>query len=526
MKRFLASFLFMACLWAGGVVEAATYYVDCNAADDNGAGTSAATAWKTISKVNSSTFAAGDFVYFNRGCTWSGTKWTPGQSGTSSAWITFGAYGSGAKPVIQGPGSDFALVLSGRSYLIFQDLQLENNNNIVVRAATNSGSFFSLRFYRNVIKVTGGTAASKHNVYFLSQSIDVYDIVFEDNEFQSSNTGSSSNLLMLQSSTNVFYDITIRHNNFHDSSNAGIVFLGDSVLTPSNNASAYGVDVDGNTFTNLGSTALRTGAGIKVVAGGHPSYIRNNVLTTIGNASTGKVNGIQGSWLRGVIIENNTVTGVFTNDPDGSGIAIDRFLTDSNYPSDDVIVRYNTISGCNAGALSAGIAIYTGTDTIVHHNVVFNSSTGIIQRLTQSTGNVYYNNTLSGNDYGGVLGTNAVASTWKNNILSSSSIAGFYTVAGATQPTETYNLLWNNTEDVLVDVTPGTPHATDVLGNPSFLVGSYQPLWGSPARDAGTGVGLEWDRNGYRIDSLPDIGAYEYQPPHTLMIGNNRRHLR
>lgn len=36
-----------------GKASAATYYVDCNAANDNGAGTSEGTAWKTIAKVNS-----------------------------------------------------------------------------------------------------------------------------------------------------------------------------------------------------------------------------------------------------------------------------------------------------------------------------------------------------------------------------------------------------------------------------------------------------------------------------------------
>jgi len=75
------------------------YYVDTAAADDNGAGTSEATAWKTIAKVNASSFSAGDSILFKRGCTWREQLTVP-SSGESGNPITFGAYGSGEKPVI------------------------------------------------------------------------------------------------------------------------------------------------------------------------------------------------------------------------------------------------------------------------------------------------------------------------------------------------------------------------------------------------------------------------------------------
>jgi hypothetical protein len=47
-----------------------TYYVDCNAADDSKDGKSPGNAWKTINKVNISSFSAGDSILFNKGCTW------------------------------------------------------------------------------------------------------------------------------------------------------------------------------------------------------------------------------------------------------------------------------------------------------------------------------------------------------------------------------------------------------------------------------------------------------------------------
>ena len=86
----------------------ATYYVDCNADGDDGAGTGtgAAVAWKTIAKVNASSFSAGDNIYFNKGCTWRETLTIPsdGSSGAGNV-ITFGAYGTGANPIIKATNS-------------------------------------------------------------------------------------------------------------------------------------------------------------------------------------------------------------------------------------------------------------------------------------------------------------------------------------------------------------------------------------------------------------------------------------
>ena len=81
--------------------QGATYYVDCNATGDQGAGTTAATAWKTINKVNTSRFSPGDSILFNRGCTWreSLDASSPGAAGSP---ITYGAYGTGAAPWILG----------------------------------------------------------------------------------------------------------------------------------------------------------------------------------------------------------------------------------------------------------------------------------------------------------------------------------------------------------------------------------------------------------------------------------------
>lgn len=78
-----------------------TYYISQSTGNDSNNGTSSSTPWKTIAKVNAQTFLPGDFILFKRGDTFYGSI-TVNDSGTSGSPITYGAYGSGGKPIITG----------------------------------------------------------------------------------------------------------------------------------------------------------------------------------------------------------------------------------------------------------------------------------------------------------------------------------------------------------------------------------------------------------------------------------------
>lgn len=76
------------------------YYIS-NEGNDESNGTSTSTAWATISKVNSSSFEAGDQISFRCGDVFTGTlniTW----AGVESNPIVFDSYGSGNKPIITG----------------------------------------------------------------------------------------------------------------------------------------------------------------------------------------------------------------------------------------------------------------------------------------------------------------------------------------------------------------------------------------------------------------------------------------
>lgn len=84
-----------------GIGSGTTYYVDATGGDDANNGTSSSSAWKTIFKVNNHEFNPGDSVLFKRDEVWR-EKLTITNSGTSSDPITYGAYGTGAKPTLLG----------------------------------------------------------------------------------------------------------------------------------------------------------------------------------------------------------------------------------------------------------------------------------------------------------------------------------------------------------------------------------------------------------------------------------------
>ena len=83
-------------------MNATTYYVDATNGNDNNSGTSPATAWQTIRKINSSVFLPGDFILFKRGEIWHSQLFYFTSSGNAGNRITIGAYGEGAKPIISG----------------------------------------------------------------------------------------------------------------------------------------------------------------------------------------------------------------------------------------------------------------------------------------------------------------------------------------------------------------------------------------------------------------------------------------
>jgi hypothetical protein len=116
------------------VVNATNYYVR-NGGNDSGAGTSEATAWASLIKVNSEwssgTFIAGDTIFFRRGDTWHGTIDIT-RSGTQASPIVINAYGSGNKPIIDGFATLASWTRVGTSSIYYASLSPESAPNMLI----------------------------------------------------------------------------------------------------------------------------------------------------------------------------------------------------------------------------------------------------------------------------------------------------------------------------------------------------------------------------------------------------------
>lgn len=109
------------------VYAATTYYIDATNGLDSNNGLSTSTAWQTLSKASASPVTSGDTILLKKGETWTGTTLTP------AAGTTIDAYGSGAKPIIDGNSA------------VARSISITANNvsvsNITVYGATSSMVF-------------------------------------------------------------------------------------------------------------------------------------------------------------------------------------------------------------------------------------------------------------------------------------------------------------------------------------------------------------------------------------------------
>lgn len=258
------------------------------------------------------------------------------------------------------------------------------------------------------------------------------------------------------------------------------------------------------------------------------------------------------SWGRGInvvngsndaLIENNTITnnghGVY---PTGGDYGI--FV----YNSSGAIVRKNYVNNNYCG-----ISINSTTNAEVYYNLVSDSFVNGIEIYRGTGPHAIYNNT-SVRSVGGdaTAGHNIVTQgtpqptnvTIQNNAL-------FCNNASEGTNRNTIALLSDNYDTLAVDYNiyyaGGTCHKNFIAGteydtlsewqeglmshnvagmdingnfaNPLFhssINGNFNLVESSPAIDAGTDVGLTTDYAGNPIYGLPDIGAYEYQPPYTM----------
>ena len=102
------------------------YYLDAVAGNDADSGTSPASAWKSLAKVNATTFHPGDSLLLKSGSVWHGQLWPKG-SGTEQDPIHVHKYADGPAPRIDGKGTvEDAVLLKNQEFWEIEDLEVTN----------------------------------------------------------------------------------------------------------------------------------------------------------------------------------------------------------------------------------------------------------------------------------------------------------------------------------------------------------------------------------------------------------------
>jgi hypothetical protein len=171
-----------------------TYYLDSRSGDDANSGMSVEKPWKSLEKLNSTTFMPGDTILLKNGSVWEGQLWPKG-SGADGRPIRLGMYGRGVKPLIRGKGPvEDAVLLKNQEYWELSDLEVVNEQSTgqprrgVHLMVDNYGEAHHLVVRHMIVHDVKGRDESKDNGGIIYSSVGekkpsrFVDLLIEDNE--------------------------------------------------------------------------------------------------------------------------------------------------------------------------------------------------------------------------------------------------------------------------------------------------------------------------------------------------------
>ena len=344
----------------------ATYYVDSISGNDSNLGSSPASAWKSLAKINATTFLPGDRILLKSGSVWHGQLWPKG-SGSEGHPITVDMYGGGVRPVIQGNGlAEDAVLLKNQEYWEIQNLEI-----------TNTGPTHATRRGVHVAVDNYGDA---HQIYI--RSLVIHDVNGSDSVKEN---GGINYTCAGDRKPSRFVDLRIENNEIYHVDRSGIFGWSDrwqrSKWYPS-----LGVVVRGNVLHDIG------GDGIVVVAT-DGALVEHNVVGRANQRSEGYNVAIWPWSADNTVIQYNEAYGT-KGQRDGEGF-------DSDWNSRNTVIQYNYSHDndggflliCNDGGQrpedSAG-----NTGTVVRYNISQNDRTRGINLAGPIKNTLIYNNTI------------------------------------------------------------------------------------------------------------------------------------
>ncbi|MFD0671463.1 sugar-binding protein [Cohnella sp. GCM10027633] len=470
-----------------------TYYVDSAAGNDANSGTSTGAPWQTLAKVNAVTFAPGDSILFKTGGIWTGAL-KPKGSGTATDRITFGRYGDGPSPIINGNGGMRAVHLYNVEYITLRDFEIINDGPT---EAVRSGVYIE----GQGVNTLDGIYILNNNIHHIKGSSD-----------RDTNMYSNAGILVITSDgaagTPVanFNDLRLENNLIHDTSTIGIYMNGTNTQW-----------MDYATFSNWNKNVV----------------IRNNYVARTGADS------IIAGYCDAPLIEYNTGLDAGVNGNNYKWIA-----SMWSWATNNATFQYNEVgrtrfqSQGSSDSAAFDVDIHTWGTHIFQYNYTHSNAGGIIMTMYNSHANTIYrynisqnddhyhwndttftwfspaeiyNNTIYSNNGQGHRIRNYASSVYKNNIFHVNVPVNYLA-----NPTFSNNLYYGH--------TAAAADTAAVSADPQFVQGGagqdgrstvngYKLKSTSPAINAGTTIAGNggkdfWGTTLY--NGAPDIGAHEY----------------
>jgi hypothetical protein len=429
MKKKLVFIAFIACQ----VLHAQNTYYISNDGDNSKDGLSEANAWQTIEKLNTVSLSPGDSVLFERGGVFTG-QIEASYSGTASDPIYYGAYGTGAKPVVSG-AIPIALSPEGTDNVYSIDTATEikglyRNGKKAILARTPNSGFYSIES-GSKSSITDNANLSGATDYYKDANIRLRssNYTFEARKISSSGSGT------LNWAENLFYSADAgwgyyldNHADFLDTTNEWYYNRENQKLLYYTTASPTGSDFQG-TVHNYGIN-VGTNKSHIVVEGLHFMYQAldgiylygtiNGITITNCDFSHVERHGINfvGTY-NNITIKHNTFENIY-----GSGIMANSLsnaeISGNSFYNIGMLQGYGGVFGMPINN-NSGIGI-KGDHIHVHHNTT--DSTGYIGIRVDGEYNIIEKNyvqnaVLTQNDGGGLYAWGEVSenSTFRYNIV-------------------------------------------------------------------------------------------------------------
>ncbi len=488
-----------------GFIQGQTYYIDSEGGSDTANGRSESHAWKTFANLNATIFDAGDSILLKRGSVWTNSSIFPKGSGSAGSPVILSTYGTGAKPQINGSGTQLAaLILLNQEYWDIEEIELTNwaTSNL---SAKRYGAYVLL------------------NDYGTSRHIRLRNLVIHDvNGNPASKECGAIFFEVIGNSTPSWYDSLIVEG--CDIYDVGPIAIGNTSSWASRTLTVNSTWFPSTNIYWRNNTIRRTVRNGIIVRVARRPILEYNILQECAKDSSG--NAMFAFNCDSATMQYNEAFLTRYNDGD-----VDAGGFDADYRCKKTIIQYNYSHDNEYGGIvivSDGSGTSTFNDSaIVRYNILRDNLRHGIRVSGNVSNALIYNNTLySGTDAGAVTvlwhkswGGYPDRTSYYNNIFEAKKRGSLYDLGNSTNNLFDYN--------VFHGFASGEPSDAHKLNSDPLFVAadSAQTGWStafglrlqptSPAINSGVaitgGQNIDYCGNHVPSGSAIDRGAIEYQ---------------